>query len=383
MEPTSSIDKAFSLVIQEERQRSSSFNLGSSVETTALSVKNQSFTHSSGFTSNSGKNFKGNAEKGRPMCSYCGKLGHIKEKYYKLVGFPPGYKQKGKAPMANQISLEGDQSQTGGTQLGSGNFPFTTDQCQQLISLLNTHAFSFDSCEGVHSANFAISSTTASGNTCHVFQDCMTLSMQHFVFAVNPVHKTAFNGETWVLDTGATDHIIHFVTLFTKITSSISTFVQLPNGEKVTVTHIGTIQITSTLILENVLCVPFFSFNLISVSKLTKCLSCCLVFLSKFCFIQDLSCWKTIGVGKLHNNLYLLQVSLDCTSISGVSSILQSVFDSFVNSVSNVPFVSKPFLWHLRLGHVSNNKLNTLHSHFPDVIQFQSNKDCVLCPIAK
>ena len=157
----------------------------------------------------------------------------------------------------------------------------------------------------------------------------------------------------------------------------------MPNGEKVTVTHIGTIQITSTLILENVLYVPSFSFNLILVSKLTKFLSCCLVFLSKFCFIQDLSCWKTIGVGKLHNNLYLLQVSPDCTSISGVSSILQSVFDSFVNFVSNAPVVSKPFLWHLRLGHVYDNKLNTLHSHFPNVIQFQSNKDCVLCPIAK
>ena len=285
--------------------------------------------------------------------------------------------------MANQTSLEGDQSQTGKTQLGSGNFPFTVDQCQQLISLFNTHAFSSDSCEGVHSANSTITSIAASGKTCHVFQDCVSLSMRHSIFVVNPVHKNAFNSETWVIDIGATDHIIHFVTLFTKITSSISTYVQLPNGEKVVVTHIGTIQITSTLILENVLCVPSFSFNLISISKLTKCLSCCFVFLSKFCFIQYLSCWKTIGVGKLFNNLYLLQVSPDCKSISGVSSILQSIFDSLVNFVSNVPVVSKPFLWHLRLGHVSDNKLNTLHNYIPDVIQFQSNKDCVLCPIAK
>ena len=285
MEPHPSIDKAFSLVIQEERQRSLGFNLGSSVETSALAVKNQSFIHGSGFASNSSKNFKGNAGKGRPMCSYCGNLGHIKEKCYKLVGFPPGYKQKGKTPMANQISLEGDQSQTGEAQLSSGNFPFTFDQCQQLISLLNTYAFSYDSCEGVHSANSAITPTSTSSNTCHLFQDCISSNVQHYIFAVNPVHKTTFNGETWVLDTGATDHIIHSVTLFTKITSSVPTFVQLPNGEKVTVTHIGTIQITSTLILENVLCVPSFSFNLISISKLTKCLSCCLVFLSNFCFI--------------------------------------------------------------------------------------------------
>ena len=85
--------------------------------------------------------------------------------------------------------------------------------------------------------------------------------MQHSVFAVNPANKTAFDNETWVLDTGATNHIIHSITLFTKITSSISTFVQLPNGERVSIMHTGTIQVTSTLVLENVLCVPSFSFN--------------------------------------------------------------------------------------------------------------------------
>ena len=153
-----------------------------------------------------------------------------------------------------------------------------------MISFLNTHAFSSGSCEGIHSANSAIN-VAASGNTCLLFEECMSLIMQHFVFAVSPMNKTAFNGENWVLDTGATDHTIHSITLFTKITSLISTFVQLPNGEKVTVTHMGIIQVTSTLLLENVLCVPSFSFNLISISKLTKSLSCYLVFLSNFCFI--------------------------------------------------------------------------------------------------
>ena len=145
--------------------------------------------------------------------------------------------------------------------------------------------------------------------------------MQHSIFAVNPSHKTAFSQDTWVLDTGATDHIVHSVDLFTKITSSITSFVQLPNGERVVVTHIGTIQVTSSLILENVLCVPYFTFNLISISQLTKSLSCCFIFLTNLCFIQALSCWKTIGMGKLHHNLYLLQPPESCTSVSNVSSV--------------------------------------------------------------
>ena len=33
------------------------------------------------------------------------------EKCYNLVGFPPGYKKKGKVSMANQVTLDSDSSQ--------------------------------------------------------------------------------------------------------------------------------------------------------------------------------------------------------------------------------------------------------------------------------
>ena len=111
MERIPSLDKVFSLVIQEERQRALGFNVNSSVESTALVVKNQRFNQSSNFFGNAGKNIKGNRGKGRPICSHCGKVGHVKEKCYKLVGFPPGYKQKGKVSMANQVIFEGDQAE--------------------------------------------------------------------------------------------------------------------------------------------------------------------------------------------------------------------------------------------------------------------------------
>ena len=59
----------------------------------------------------------------------------------------------------------------------------------------------------------------------------------------------------------------------------------------------------------DVLCVASFTFNLISVSKLTKNLSCCLIFLGDCCFIQDLAQWSTIDLGKEQNGLFLLQDS--------------------------------------------------------------------------
>ena len=241
--------------------------------------------------------------------------------------------------------------------------------------MLSAHASASTSNDAIHSTNSALS-----GNSCELVQESICPSMEHSIFVVNPSNKTAFGNETWVLDTGATYHIVHSITLFTKIIGCVSTFVQLPNGEKVTVTHIGTIQVTSTLILENVLCVPTFTFNLISVSKLTKSLSYCLVFLSNYCFILDLTGWKTIGVGKIHHNLYLLKSSSICNSVSEVSFTLKLVFKSFVNHVSTI---SKPNLWHLKLGHVSDDKLQALHHCLPNVPSSHSNKDCIVCPIAK
>ena len=134
----------------------------------------------------------------------------------------------------------------------------------------------------IHSTNSTVNPNALSSNilSCDPFSYSTSLSMQHSIFAVNPINKTTYGNEIWVLDTGAIDHIVHSITLFTKITSSTSTFVQLPNDEKAIVTHMGTIQVISTLVLENVLCVPSFTFNLISVSNLTKSLSCCVVFLS-------------------------------------------------------------------------------------------------------
>ena len=101
----------------------------------------------------------------------------------------------------------------------------------------------------------------------------------------------------WILDSGATNHMVHSIHFFTSITSSVQISVKLPNGDMVKVTHIGTVQISATLTLEHVLCIPSFSFNLISISKLTQNPSCCCIFRSHYCFLQDLQHWKMIGLG--------------------------------------------------------------------------------------
>ena len=104
--------------------------------------------------------------------------------------------------------------------------------------------------------------------------------------------------------------MVHSVAQLTTIISVVHTCVYLPNGEQALVTHVGTMQVSSTLTLTDVLCVHSFTFNLISISKLTKNICCCLIFLCDCCFIQDVAKWSTIGLGKAHNGLFLLKIQI-------------------------------------------------------------------------
>ena len=115
------------------------------------------------------------------------------------------------------------------------------------------------------------------------------LDLRHSIFSAQIVNRIAFGGDTWVIDTGETNHTVHSIHLLTNFTA-INFMVELPKGETDLVTHIGSICLSETFILTNVLCVPSFSFNLLSISQLIKKMHCYLIFLFTFYFIQDLNC---------------------------------------------------------------------------------------------
>ena len=102
MDPLLSLNKVYSLLIQEEKQRS--IGIGNSngpfIEFTALATKVNSRRGSS---SNGGyKNQKKGKEK--PICSHYGVSGNNVDKCYKIHGYPPRYKSKSKNALANEVS---------------------------------------------------------------------------------------------------------------------------------------------------------------------------------------------------------------------------------------------------------------------------------------
>ncbi|KAL5797591.1 hypothetical protein ACOSQ2_002411 [Xanthoceras sorbifolium] len=87
----------------------------------------------------------------RPICSHCGIMGHIVDRYYKLHGYLPGYKPKEKAQQQQQSSFQSNSktsvssstavpSSFAMTTTASSSSPgdLTADQCQQLIAYLST-----------------------------------------------------------------------------------------------------------------------------------------------------------------------------------------------------------------------------------------------------
>ena len=99
MEPLPSINKVFALVSQEERQRelnSTPMLHGVKSGSTALVITNYK-------PYGGNKNF---GKKERPVCSHCGITGHTVENCYKIHGYPPGYKPRGRAA-ANQVTASG------------------------------------------------------------------------------------------------------------------------------------------------------------------------------------------------------------------------------------------------------------------------------------
>lgn len=92
------------------------------------------------------------------------------------------------------------------------------------------------------------------------------------------------------------------------------------------------------MILSDVLYIPDFTCNLMSVSLFTQQFNCAVIFLPSFCVFQDLKSRKLIGTGKMRDGIYYFKLVKPPLVASAIKSTPISV-------------------WHQRLGHSSFNHL--------------------------
>ncbi|KAL1108514.1 hypothetical protein V6Z11_D03G115100 [Gossypium hirsutum] len=255
-------------------------------------------------------------------CDHCKVKGHKRETCYKLIGYPADFKFTKGSEVVNSI---GSHSQAP---------VFTQEQYHQILNLLNKKPATVE--------------------------------------AAASLAGMVDIGNRWIIDTGATDHILsdlHF--LESPVACALgSPCVRLLNGSSVSVTHVGTCTVLPNLHLTRVLYVPNFRYNILSVSKLTTDLNCMVSFYPHFCLIQDLSSGKMRGIGKVRGGLYFLDPSQQTLVIPPSSIAANASIDSF-------------FLWHTRLGHASISRLNKAPNFPCTVSDVDSIHKCSVCPLAK
>ena len=98
---------------------------------------------------------------------------------------------------------------------------------------------------------------------------------------------TSFSSGDWIIDSGASDHITPDLGVLTSVQKlSIPGFITMPNGKHSRIEHIGSVQLSPTLLLTNVLHVPDFQFNLLSVHKLCTQVAGKIIFTPTDCILQ-------------------------------------------------------------------------------------------------
>jgi len=255
----------------------------------------------------------------KKVCTYCNKIGHTIDVFYKKHGYPLWYRsQYGKSSQSNNISTTiqeenfGNQDQN--KQNNKGDFRITQHQYQILLDLL----------KNVNNSNNQVQVNQVGPLSAdHQDQNLAVTSN------IQKLQNSNFNEYTWVVDFGDTDHVCFSLSNFTSYKHIKPITIKLPNGNSVIVSCSSTIFFNKKIILENVLYVPDFSFNLISIFQLTASLKCELIFSSTECLIQNSRTKDKIGTIDFVVGLYVFNKT-----------------DSRIMSCT----AKQSNIWHLRMG---------------------------------
>ncbi|KAG7588381.1 Integrase catalytic core [Arabidopsis suecica] len=304
------------------------------------------------------------------ICSHCGYTGHTVDKCYKIHGYPMGFKHKNK----NQADKTVNVNHTAPVKPVVAQLAMTETATNDLLTGL-TRVLTKDQINGVVAyfnsqlQNTPPATASSSGAMITALPGISFSSSTIGFVGVLRATGNVLSSESWIIDSGATHHVCHDKALFLSLSETLNNSVTLPTGFGVKITGIGTFKLNEFLILNNVLYIPDFRLNLLSISQLTKDLGYRVTFDEASCIIQDPIKGLMIGRGEQISNLYVLDV--------------QSVVNPADQITFSTNIVVDSSLWHSRLGHPSMEKSDII----TDVLGFkQRNKrsfHCTICPLAK
>jgi hypothetical protein len=364
MDPMPPINRVFSMVMQQERK----------LQYGVVHVQNTSLEDNTGLVNAAngqkpfGKGRGGTPFQGRGRgngngrgngssryCTFCERTNHTVDTCYRKHGYPPNWGKGGGNSYANMVDAEDTESQNNSGSASkhddNAGITLTKDQYQSLMTLLEKN-----NSEAKCSANVVKGS-----NSISLFEGNSFLASLH----------SKQNDLGWIVDTGATHHTCYDLSWFASYSKIDSINVNLPNGSVIEACYRGQVKLFRDLSIDNVLYLPKFAVNLISVSKLCREQNCKLHFEADICIIQEKNTLRKIGLAEERGGLYYLKTDeRHQVSVSNVSAPME---------VHN-KHVPDGVLWHLRLGHLSHDRMlcmNKMYSYVP--VSTHTVVMCVRC----
>jgi hypothetical protein len=141
------------------------------------------------------------------------------------------------------------------------------------------------------------------------------------------------------------------------IPTAESQHVIVANGDKVKIEGLGTTKFFRKDV-NNILYLPDFNSNLLSISKITQDLNCKVIFSPHKVIFQDKKSGKTIGEGFLKNRLYYLEEPINKCHVT-------------------LSPIDRDKLLHWRFGHPSDQVLSKLFCYNLD------SSHCDVCKLTK
>lgn len=302
MNPIPTLGAAYHLVSEDEQQRNVTTGKRNIVDATAFQafVPSKRDVHQQPNKNNQTES-KQNAGDQIEHCTHCNKDGHNRDGCFKRIGYLewwPGKGTKREKTKPRAACVESETSPMPG---------LTGEQYQQFLNLF---------------ARGAKTNASPAAN----------------MASVGPTANTTGNYDkrnSWIVDSGATDHVTHMASILENRTKSAHELpVTIANGERIAVEGRGDYILKDGTKIKGVLHIPEFNCNLLSVSKISTDLQCEVTFFPDFFVMQGLTSRTLIGAGKCKDGLYQMGM------VEDKRQAMMATID----------------IWHSRLGHASSTK---------------------------
>ncbi|CAA7040888.1 unnamed protein product [Microthlaspi erraticum] len=340
-EPLPTLEEAYNVLAQDEESRS-------------IAAMSDNRNDGVSFAVQSNPKAYGGQNDKNALCTSCGKNGHLAENCFRSIGYPPWW---GDRPRNKEPPPTRDQSRNKGVSVAQANSVMASSGAPtHVANSMVTHAdrvgFSGLKEDEWHTLMQMLNERKTEKGTLSLLGMLTTNS--------------------WIIDTGASNHMTGSVDFLFDVRDMAPMSIKLPDGRFTISNRIGSVRMGSRLNLQNVFLVADLHCHLISVSQLTREVSCVFQLTEKLCLIQDRITRTLIGAGEQAFGLYFFRGMEALAAVSHTDTSSREV-------------------WHCRMGHPSLKAVESLsssgviRSSFKNsgVSTVSANKTCEVCMRAK